>query len=402
MITPSFPLTATERVLPRLTLDFTTGVLDSRVSVTRALNTATRVNSSGYIELVNADLPRFDYDPVTLAPKGLLIEEQRTNVFTYSSDLTNSEWIKGGTSVANDSTTSPDGTLNADKLVEDTATSGHGITVLTPPASGTAYAFSFYAKQDGRSRISFSGGGFAAQGFSAIFDIANGTMAVNNGGKGSITAVGNGWYRCVIAFTTSNTVQFGLAMANNSNATNYTGDGTSGVFIWGLQIEVGASPTSYIPTNGSSLTRNADSVDMTGTNFSDWYNVSEGTFFAEGSTSTGGYLFSGMGTAPIIAFQNASTVVNFDAYGTPFSLLAQQGNALGTINKIAGAYAVNNYGLSVNGASAVTDTSAAVPTLNALRIGYGYAAFGWANGHIRAIRYYPIRLTNRELQALTA
>ena len=75
MITPSFALTATERVLPRLALDFTTASLDPRVTFTRALNTATRINSSGLVETVNADTPRFDY---TLNPggacKGLLIE----------------------------------------------------------------------------------------------------------------------------------------------------------------------------------------------------------------------------------------------------------------------------------------------------------------------------------------
>ena len=84
MITPAYSPTATERVLPRMALDFTTGVLDPRVTVTRALNTATRVNSSGLVEIVNANLPRFDYDPVTLAPKGLLIEEARTNLFFQS------------------------------------------------------------------------------------------------------------------------------------------------------------------------------------------------------------------------------------------------------------------------------------------------------------------------------
>jgi hypothetical protein len=69
MITPAYSPTATERVLPRMALDFTTGVLDSRVTITRALNTATRVNSSGFVEIVNANLPRFDYDPATLAPR---------------------------------------------------------------------------------------------------------------------------------------------------------------------------------------------------------------------------------------------------------------------------------------------------------------------------------------------
>lgn len=84
MITPSFALTATERVLPNLALDFTTASLDSRVTFTRTGNTATVINSSGYIAPINANLPRFDYSPVTLACNGLLIEEARTNVLANS------------------------------------------------------------------------------------------------------------------------------------------------------------------------------------------------------------------------------------------------------------------------------------------------------------------------------
>lgn len=84
MLTPAYSLTATERVLPKLALDFTTAVLDSRVAVTRANNTATRTDSTGTIVLVNANLPRFDFDPVTLACKGLLIEEARTNLLLNS------------------------------------------------------------------------------------------------------------------------------------------------------------------------------------------------------------------------------------------------------------------------------------------------------------------------------
>lgn len=87
MITPSFALTATECVLPRLALDFTTAILDSRVIVTRLDNTATRINSSGAIEIVNANLPRFDYDPVTLICKGLLIEESRKNLLLNTDSL---------------------------------------------------------------------------------------------------------------------------------------------------------------------------------------------------------------------------------------------------------------------------------------------------------------------------
>lgn len=79
MISPSYSLTATERVLPRLALDFTTAILDPRVTFARSGNTATVINSSGVIAAVNANIPRFDFDPVTLVCRGLLIEESRTN-----------------------------------------------------------------------------------------------------------------------------------------------------------------------------------------------------------------------------------------------------------------------------------------------------------------------------------
>lgn len=84
MITPSFALTATERVLPRMALNFTTSNLDNRVTFTRSGNTATVTNSSGVITAINANLPRFDFNPTTLVCKGLLIEESRTNLLLNS------------------------------------------------------------------------------------------------------------------------------------------------------------------------------------------------------------------------------------------------------------------------------------------------------------------------------
>ena len=84
MITPSFPLATARRALPNLDLDFTAASLDARVTVTRANNTATVINSSGVIAVVNANLPRFDHDSVALTCKGLLIEASRTNALLNS------------------------------------------------------------------------------------------------------------------------------------------------------------------------------------------------------------------------------------------------------------------------------------------------------------------------------
>ena len=119
MITPAYGMTATERVLPRLALDFTTASLDPRVTVTRALNTATVINSSGLVATVNANLPRFDYDPSTLACRGLLIEESRSNAILYSEDFSNGNWAKTGVTIGSNAVVAPDGNTTADNVVED-------------------------------------------------------------------------------------------------------------------------------------------------------------------------------------------------------------------------------------------------------------------------------------------
>ena len=144
MITPSYAVTATERVLPRMALDFTTGALDPRVTVTRALNTATRINSSGLVEIVNANLPRFDYDPVTLAPKGLLIEEARTNIALQSANFNTGFWGLTSASLTT-GITDPAGGTSAATL---TATSANGL--IQQPQSGvatSAYSASFWIKR---------------------------------------------------------------------------------------------------------------------------------------------------------------------------------------------------------------------------------------------------------------
>ena len=137
MITPSFALTATERVLPRMALDFTTATLDSRVKFTRAANTATVINSSGFVAAINADLPRFDYNPVTLACKGLLIEEARTNLFLYSAEFDNAYWTKTRSSITANATISPEGSLTGDKLVENLDNGTH-IIVRTETTTNTS------------------------------------------------------------------------------------------------------------------------------------------------------------------------------------------------------------------------------------------------------------------------
>jgi hypothetical protein len=156
MITPSFGLTSTERVLPRMALDFTTAILDSRVTVARAGNTATVINSSGYVVPISANLPRFDYDPATLACKGLLIEEARTNVILNSNDFSQASWAKTAIGVTACPDISPSGLTDAQTL---TNTGGTGnCNSVVAGTSGISYTFSVWIQASNWSRRYFSCG----------------------------------------------------------------------------------------------------------------------------------------------------------------------------------------------------------------------------------------------------
>jgi len=285
MITPSFSLTATERVLPRMALDFTTASLDPRVTFTRTGNTATVTNSSGYVVPINADLPRFDYDAVTLACKGLLIEEQRINFLLQSEAFNAANWTKTRASVVTDAIVSPDGTLDGEKIVEDTSTNTHFISQPIASVNAT-YSFSVYVKAAERTvaYVGMSDGATALVG--TYINLSTGSLTTAGGGSWTnVTAIstntGNGWWRVVVTGTrgAGTATACNVYVASGVGVISYTGNGTSGIYVWGAQLELGAFGTSYVPTTTATVTRNADVATMTGTNFSEWFNASAGTFF---------------------------------------------------------------------------------------------------------------------------
>lgn len=324
MITPSFALTATERVLPRLALDFTTATLDPRVTFTRttnATNPATYIDSNGVITAATNNQPRFDYDPVTLACKGLLIEESRTNAL-----------------------------LNSDSL------STQSVTV-----TAAARTLSFY-----------------------------GTGQVVLSGVASSTVTGSGAYPTRTTYTFTPT----------AGSLTLTVTGT----VQYAQLELGSFSTSYIPTTTAALTRNADNATMTGTNFSDWYNASEGTLLAEGTgngtrlvgindgTNNNRFeIFSSSGSAAVYGVTSGAAVLDLN---TGQNMVAQVVKAVLSIE-------ANNVAVSANGVAPLTDTAYAVPAVNRMSIGQWYNNTQHLNGTIKKIAYYPFRLTNSEVQAFS-
>jgi hypothetical protein len=278
MITPSYPLTAAQQVAPKLNLDFTSAVLDPRITLTRAAATATRFNSDGEIEVMSADTARFDHDPITKVCKGLLIEEARTNLYTNSFITKN----LGNNMTYTDGDVAPDPTQFFVLGQEDATTGEHYFQDrFLSVVSGNTYTFSVYAKQGIGDRLLV----LRIDLGSALFDFE--TQAVTStGGYSSVsmTHIGGGIYRCQGTFTATSTTNYLFRLQLFGAGFSYPGDGVSGIQVWGAQVEEGAFPTSYIPTAASAVTRNADVATMTGTDFSDWYNASKGTFRVDAST----------------------------------------------------------------------------------------------------------------------
>lgn len=369
--------------------------------------------------------PRFDYDPVTKAPRGLLVEEQRTNLLLWSEEFDNASWVKGSSTVTANAAVSPDGTMDADKVIVNNAVtlgtfSAAGVRqVNSKSASAITYTYTVYMKAgEFNSGFLFMSNAATSASARASFDLSAGiasatvTVSAFTNASASMTPVGNGWYRCSLTATSDTATDLRCDVFPTDTVATQ-GNGTSGIYIWGAQLEAGAFATSYIPTVASQVTRTADAATVTGANFSRWYNQTSGTFLVEwrqgGSEAVQIAASVNDGTA-----NNIMSVLNDNSSAagvTPGAAVTNGGVAqanltgaaitAGSTNKTALAYALNDFAYSQNGAAALTDTSGTIPTVDRLDIGNRVSAL-FTNGHIRRIKYYPARLSNAQIQALTA
>ena len=402
MLTPAYALTSTERVLPRLALDFTTGVLDPRVTVTRALNTATRINSSGLLEVVNANLPRFDYTSVTLASRGLLIEEARQNLVLYSQNFANPYWIVSatGTAVAPvitpNSGTAPDGTNTLFKVdfnrgAGNTAgnTSALDSSSISIPTSA-AYTMSVWIAAATSNDI---GKQVAIRSVAGTYKVITLTAALQR-----------------VDYTqTSTATSTSFSMVSRGTVTV---DNQVSVLIWGAQIELGAFATSYIPTTTAVVDRNADVVSMTGTNFSDWFNASEGAFSATYSRIAI-KRYSRVFAASNVAESDQITLIsglqadgreNGNVQVASVQNILYPGNtpAAGQVTQFCLSYKTGSSAASLN-ASTVSTSSAAFanPAPTQFNIGSIVASGQYLNGHVQKVMYWPQDLTDAEVRAFS-
>ena len=400
-----------------LSLNFLAGApLDPRITFTRA-STATFVGSNGLIQTAAIDTPRFDYNPTTLAPKGLLIEEQRTNLLLYSAQFDNAAWTKSNSTVTVDATVSPDGTSNADKIVEAATTSIHDVRRNSTASASTAYTQSIFVKAAERTKIQLQM--FGNTGGSTVnFDLVAGTVNVAGayGGwsssSGTITSFGNGWYRLTNTSTTNvglTVVTSAFLLADAAGNASYTGNGTSGMFYFGAQLEAGAFATSYVPTVAAQVTRAVDIATMTGTNFSSWCNQSAGTmlcsFALEGVDTSAGaagvWKIDDTTNNNVIFVRQGTVIAGFDGNIITAGVSEADSDSFSatpnTIYNSAFAWETNYAVLASNGTVLGPDTVVNVPTTTRLVI-HGVAGCMWT----RSLTYYPSRLPNTTLQALTS
>jgi hypothetical protein len=224
--------------------------------------------------------------------------------------------------------------------------------------------------------------------------------------------LGNGWYRCSVSSTNNAStnahgirIQLGDDIGGNPQA-NFQGDGYSGIYIWGLQLELGSFPTSYIKTTGASVTRSADNASITGENFSSWYRQDEGSIYADilpnyaihyGTAAlTIGATKDSLSFSPGGAGQVRFFIRTND---TSQAVIDQTGFTENNL-KLSASYANDYAYFSVNGETIGEDTSVLLPSVNHMRIGRDRFESKMC-AHIKKIAYYPQRLTNEQLQQLT-
>ena len=390
-----------------MTRPTTTGKAQDLITFTRS-TTGTYLGSDGLLKSAAINEARIEYDASGNC-LGLLVEEARTNAKQYSEVFT-TEWSRGATTVTSNSTdtTAPDSTNNATKI----QVSGAAETRLRYTASfvqNVDYAFSVFAKAGTSSWLRLRNigvGDGSSPTDAAWFNLSTGSLGtVASNLTPKIESVGNGWYRCSISGTVINPalalIDVSVVSGNGFINNNTVGDN---IYIYGAQLETGSFPTSYIPTNGSTVTRSADVASLAVSEFG--YNQDQGSVVLEAvmppsviseqfwilgsNTNSARWAFSNSTSPNVNAYDGASifTVSSLQPSATQkMAIGTDQSTAIMCLDGVSGNQANTNGNIS------------SLTTVFYFGGNNGGAPF--LNGHIKSVQYYPLRLSNAQLQALT-
>jgi len=401
-------------VRPSLDLRFALAKkLDPRITFTRG-SIGTYFGSDGLMRTAGVNEPRFDHDPITGQSLGLLIEKSRSNLVAYSDAITTSNLYAGvsSTLIQVTTTTPISGLVIATKVFlnigANAGNSQNGFNFGTfSLTNSTTYTQSIFVKASGSSvfrlRSNVTG---------QVFDIPiAGPTPTPTGTITSctVTPYPDGWSRISWTFTstTSTPGNRGDHWAMKPNVA----DGSSGFLVTGAQVEEGAFATSYIPTVASTVTRSADNASMTGTNFSSWYNSTEGTLYANAKSNGNTTQITGIAAinnssspttnrVDLRYHQGGNSQNTFNGVGGGGSSIFRTSGFSLTNPKFVVSYASQNVNFCVNSSLISSRASAFVPSplVNRLLIGnFDSGTSFYLNGTISRLTYYPIQLTNQQL-----
>jgi hypothetical protein len=383
------------------------------------------------------DQPRFDHDVLTGESKGLLIEESRTNLIRWSEQVNTDIRCYNGSLVENH-LIAPDGTLTATSVMYDVGAVSGGLALINRPTAvqGDIITTSVYVKNGtytgdlllmSNPRDNSTGADMGVGKTVGIyFNLETGVIrdatysSIPHMGS-SITPVGNGWYRVSVTHQMpENTGEISMSLyIPYDDATFNNGDGYTTLIdkpntyfsFWGLQLEAGSFPTSYIKASGASATRSADNASITGENFSSWYRQDEGSIYSEASTSD----FRSSYPRFMINDGTANNRIVTSFFGQQGLRVQSNGNdyinvsnAVSSDNrnyhKRAIALKKDSFSFYTDGESVLSNSMGEMPmSVNTFAFYNNLAADGadYLNGHIKKLSYYPQRLTNEQLQQLT-
>ena len=406
--------------------------LDPRITFTRS-STATYVDEDGLIKTAAADEARFDYDPDTGESLGLLIEEGRTNSFTYSNFAqSTSTAVPTGwdgwnpAAFLTSQTLSPDG-VSFGLFHGAINTNGGGLRKdLTGLTAGGTYYLSYYVKGLTTDELTYftnnnsigttTGTAIGASNF-AWFAATKVKFACSNlngtGASGqSQVALTTDWQRVGTVVQADSAGSARIIISNNVGDVGSGNEDEGGTWmIWGAQIEAGSFQTSYIPTSGSTFTRQPDNASITGTNFTDFYSgISNSSIFVECVVP-----YTEVGLDPrLLSFRPLSGNASYD-----ISLLSSQIPTLGlrtalniiissksispkTSTKISARLSPGDLALSCDGENAQTSTYTLTDNFNALDIGaFNSSPYRFINSTIKQLIYYPARISDIKLEQMT-
>ena len=373
-------------------------------------------NSAGILVQPSANVPFIEYDPATGACLGWRIWDGVTNSLVRSEEFDNASWSKSNVTITANNAVAPTGATTADKLVETTANGSH-LAWQSRAAQNETVTFSVFCKAAERTHVQLELSNFATAAIAAVFNLSTGAVVSVGAANADYTSpsagiinCGGGIYRCFLTATkgTANNTNNPTITLHNGTTTSYAGNGTSGIHIFGAQVNPGPL-APYVPTGASTASSTADAASITGAAFAGIVNTLQGTLYASASVpnpgSYSGFLVS-LGTDfnnSVHAFRQS------DAQGVARIRTASVDQYLqgagatwtdSSARAMAIAYSAASSNAAFQGALIGSDTAVTLPAMTTLSLGSNFG-FNQFRGYIRELAIFKSRLPNNILQYIT-